>query len=218
MKCRCTQHAALLLTMAMALLIERPACSLADGGVVQLQESAGPFVVTVFTETMTLRTGPVDVSVMVQRRDTSDVVLDASVELQFLPPPGAMVSRQEMFCGPDGTVLRGVTTNDVTGPRAIPATRGRATNKLLYAANVELPAAGDWRMRVRVQRPGAVVSVECALPVVDSGAGLAGVWIYLATPFVLVVLFGVHQQLKQRAMRSTHRPGAPSRANAQIVT
>jgi hypothetical protein len=54
----------------------------ADGGAVQFQRDAGPFIVTVFAPAP-LRVGPVDFSVLIQSRGTLEPVLDARVSIQL---------------------------------------------------------------------------------------------------------------------------------------
>ena len=172
--------------------------ALADGGAVRLREAAGPFLVTVFTTPAAPQAGRVDVSVMVQSGDKGEALLDAEVDLQFVSPPGTDVVGREIFCTPDGTQLRVGGAGDQS-PRPIAATQKQATNKLLYAARVNLPAAGDWQMRVRVRRGLAEAQVNCALPVVAAGAGLASVWPFIVTPLLLVGVFICHQRLRRRA-------------------
>jgi hypothetical protein len=54
----------------------------ADGGAVQLQRQAGPFLITVFASPVPARVGPVDLSVLVQDRVSLRPVLDTSVSVQ----------------------------------------------------------------------------------------------------------------------------------------
>src|SRR5580704_11488590 len=44
----------------------------ADGGVIRLFEAKGPYIVTIFTASEPVQASPVDVSVMVQRRDSGE--------------------------------------------------------------------------------------------------------------------------------------------------
>ncbi len=103
---------------------------LANGGTIQVaSEPAGPYEVTVFTSPSPIRVGLVDVSVLVQRAGSDDLVHDARV-LVTAEPIG--------HAGPAGT---------------FDATREQATNKLFYAAKFKLPVAGRWRLGVRVSGP-----------------------------------------------------------------
>src|SRR5690348_8298122 len=61
----------------------------ADGGVVQLEKAAGPFVVTVFTTPSPLRAGPIDISLMIQSRENQQPLLDCQALVQ-LRKEGAM--------------------------------------------------------------------------------------------------------------------------------
>jgi hypothetical protein len=104
-----------------ALLAAAPAW--ADGGLVRLSQAAGPYTITVFSAPTPLRAGPIDLSVLVQRRDGGAPVLDAAVAVAL--HSGAARLEQ-------------------------PATRAAATNKLLYAAPLLLPSAGRWEVAVTV--------------------------------------------------------------------
>jgi hypothetical protein len=117
--------AASLLLLTVVLLAAPPA--LANGGTIRVgNQAAGPYEVTVFTSPTPIQTGSVDVSVAVQKAGASEVVLDAQVAVLVEP------------VGHEGTA------------RTFPATHEQATNKLFYAANVDLPAAGVWRFTVNV--------------------------------------------------------------------
>jgi hypothetical protein len=100
---------------------------MANGGTLQLsREPAGPYVVTVFTDPSPLRVGEADVSVLVERAGSDDLVQDARVSVTTEPV---------------GQVGRGGTFD---------ATHEQATNKLFYAAKFELPTEGTWRIVVGV--------------------------------------------------------------------
>jgi hypothetical protein len=102
----------------------------ANGGKVQVErQPAGPYAVTVFTDPTPIPVGVVDVSVAVQPVGSSFFVPNAQVTITTEPigHPGA-----------------GAT---------YPATHEQADNKRLYAANVDLPQAGRWRLTVQVTGP-----------------------------------------------------------------
>src|SRR5437879_11889873 len=63
----------------------------ADGGIMRLRHVQGPFVITIFTTPEPVPHRAVDVSVLVQRRGSNDVHLDASVDLLLAPTPTADV-------------------------------------------------------------------------------------------------------------------------------
>lgn len=144
-----------------------------DGGVVQLSETVGDLLVTVFTAPTPLRAGPIDVSVMVQERDAQRPILDAAVSV----------------------VLRS-RAGDATLRAA--ATREQATNMLLYAAIVDLPAPGDWDLEVTVDRAGRKARVVTGLSAAAPVSPLLSFWPYLAFPPALIALFALHQWLDGR--------------------
>jgi hypothetical protein len=99
----------------------------ANGGVQQLTLApAGPYEVTALTSPTPVRPGGVDVSVLVYQAHTERLVQDALVT----------VTAQEL-----GQVLPSVTFS---------ATHERASNPLFYAADVELPRPGRWRLSIQV--------------------------------------------------------------------
>jgi putative membrane protein len=98
-----------------------------DGDIVRMQETSGPFHITVFTEPDPLAAGPFDVSVLVQDRKSGEPVLDVPVSLAIAQPNAA-----------------GDT------PALIPATAEASSIKLLLAGTVNLPHEGAWNLRVSV--------------------------------------------------------------------
>lgn len=135
--------------------------ALADGGLVRISQPLGPYTVTVFSAPTPLRAGPIDLSVLVQRDGTP--VLDLPVSI----------------------VLRGGETRLEAA-----ATHAAATNKLLYAAPLVLPAAGRWVVNVTVGAESVGFEMDAEPPL-----GLLEYWPYLLLPFVVIGLFGIHQWL-----------------------
>src|SRR5262249_58128830 len=89
----------------------------ADGGAVRLCERAAGYQITVFTSPTPLRAGPVDVSVLVQDAATGECMPEARVTVCWkVPGAGRMLEYQ--------------------------ATTEAATNKLLRAAEFQLPGPG----------------------------------------------------------------------------
>jgi hypothetical protein len=191
----------------LAAMIVTATSAIADGGAVLLRKASGPFLVTVFTSPAVPQAGLVDVSVLVQKGDTGEALLDAKVDLQFVSPPGTKGPGLEMFCTPNGTQLLAVGNGENGTHRTIPATRNRATNKLLYATTVNLPTTGIWQMSVRVRRGSAEAQVSCALPVVVSTASFANAWPFVAAPLLIIGIFTCHQCLKRRTLPSSWRGG-----------
>lgn len=126
-------RAAVAVTLLLASLLVALASggrALANGGMIQVAgKPIGPYLVTVFTSPSPLRVGVVDVSALVQRAGSQEPVLDARVTVTTEPVGHA---------GPGGS---------------FEATHEQATNKLYYAANVDLPAEGRWRIALQVSGP-----------------------------------------------------------------
>jgi len=158
------------------LLILAQATVFADGGSIQMRQEAGDLVITVFTSPTPLSVGPADISLLLQKRDGLEPVLDADVSL-LLVYPGSNI---ELHVHP---------------------TREQARNKLLYAAPMMLSKAGKWGISVTVARKGkaliAAGTLEVAPPT-DRTLSLAG---FLAFPPIMIGLFVVRERLLRRASR-----------------
>jgi hypothetical protein len=97
----------------------------ANGGTVRISEApVGPWFATVYSSPTPLRTGEVDISVLVQ--DSADGTVDVPIMVEARP------------VGFEAEPVR----------RA--ATRGQATNKLFKAAKFDLETPGEWEFAVRV--------------------------------------------------------------------
>ncbi len=146
-----------------------------DGGTLQLRKPAGPWMVAVFSMPAPLRVGNADLSVMVQKSSDQSSVLDAKVSIHLKKSSATEV--QEII---------------------VPATRAQATNKLLYAARINLPSSGKWRLEVDVTDQGSAASASGEINVLPEQAPLQSHWVYVAlVPFV-VLLFATNQWLKKR--------------------
>lgn len=145
----------------------------ADGGSVQLQNIAGPFSVTLFTDPTPLRTGPADFSVMIQNRKTQEPLLDAYVRLSLRVGSGSTVN--------------------------VKLTREQAKNKLLYAATINLPSSGSWQVEVDVTRGSDFASTSGDITVLPSKSPLLAYLGYFLIPPVAIALFVLHQWLKNRS-------------------
>lgn len=141
----------------------------ANGGTLRLNRAnAGPYAVSVWAQPDPPQVGHLHVSVAVMQLESKRPVLDAEVRLT-----AARIDRE-------GSPLSGV------------AIRGAGANKLLYHADLELPAEGHWRVRVGVAGPLGTGSEAFTLDVeppvtVDwprAGAVLALVLVGLAGGFL----------------------------------
>ena len=170
-----------------------PVNARADGGVIRLREIQGPFVVTIFTSSEPLQDSPVDVSVMVQGRDSSDAILDANVNLVFTPPAASNAAPIEQICGPSG--MAGLETH--SEQFTVAATRRQASNKLLYAAPVRFGAGGNWQLQAFIKHEGNAVEVSCNLPVSSPPRKLMALLPCLILPPLMVALFALNHRLRR---------------------
>jgi len=180
----------------LATLMAAPFVAKADGGIILTKETQGPFVITIFAPAEISRGLPADLTLMVQRRDTDEIVMDAAVDLTFVPPVGLRTKLNESICGPRNSSM------DSPGQSfQVRATRSQAANKLLYGASVLFPVTGDWQMQAVVRQGGEVASVACALAVGMPSRRVAGLWPYLALPAFVIVLFGMNLWLRLQSAR-----------------
>lgn len=178
------------------MLLFLPCLAHAHLGIVQSRQTQGPFVITVFTSPELLRGRANDVSVMVQRRDTNEAILDANVSFVFTPPPGAILDPTDPICSKSSPMIRGTTLQ--IGAATLPATREQSPNKLLYTASVNFPSAGPWQLEALVQHGADSTKLTFEIPVGLPARRLAGLIPYLALPPLLVSLFGANQWLRRR--------------------
>ena len=149
------------------LVLLRPFSALADGGIVLGREVADGLAVTVFAAPVPLRVGTIDLSVLVQRDGDASAVLDADVRIGISAEPKV------------GSLHR--------------AEHEGATNQLLYAALLEVPAAGDRWVHVSVRSGPATVQGSFAVTVGEPVGVFSRFWPWFAIPPVVVLLFLVHQ-------------------------
>lgn len=151
-----------------------PCLLIADGGAVLFQRHAGPFVVTLFSASAPLRSGPADLSVLLVSAADNQPVLDATVTLNL-----AQEGKQQ----------------------AVPATHAEATNKLLYAATPDLPKAGKWQAAILIDQHGTHAEATGIIDVLPGPPRLLDYWLYFAIVPLMIALFLVHQRLKRREVR-----------------
>lgn len=112
--------------IAAGLLLAVTAPLLANGGTVRIsRQPVGPYLVSVMSSPTPLRTGEVDISVLIQ---------DAQQEVV----PGVPVVVEATHLGDPPLTL------------THPATRQQATNKFFIAAKFDVPHPGEWEFRVDV--------------------------------------------------------------------
>jgi hypothetical protein len=160
----------LLLTLVAILA---PARLFADGGTVQLRKEAGALLITVFTSPSPLSAGPADVSLLLQKRNGLEPVLDANVSMQLRTD----ASDTEIHARP---------------------TRQQAQNKLLYAVPVTLSESGKWRLALTIFRNGERTDTTGTIDVAPAPAKALSYWSYIAFPPLMIALFVVRERLVQR--------------------
>jgi hypothetical protein len=146
----------------------------ADGGALRLSEQSGRYRISLFTQPTPCRVGPIDLSVLVQDAVTGTAVTDAAVMVQMEPSTGPR------------RTLRAV------------ATTSAATNKLLQAVVLDVPTAGCWHGVVLVVHDGVQLSNAFDIDVDSDVPPWRSFGLWIAAPFVVIVLFVVHQVLKAR--------------------
>lgn len=169
--------------LVVLMILAGPWCALAcaDGGQVRVMERRGDYQLTVFTSPNPLRAGSVDVSVLVQDAKTGLPMPDVTVAVELKSPDKSLPP------------IRAAATTDA------------ATNKLLRAALVELPAPGRWDVRVECTTAHDQNPIEVFFAM-DAGPPLPrwlSVWPWFTWPIAAVLLFAIHRMLVAR--RQTRR-------------
>jgi hypothetical protein len=159
-----------------------PYCAVAkaDGGRVVLMERQGDRRISVFTSPDPLRAGPVDISVLLQDAETGQPITNVPMNVALT------------LSGRRGPTIRAVAKNDA------------ATNKLLSAALVELPAPGSWDVEISCLAELGADPVRFTIDAGEQSAVWTGAWPWFVWPAGVVILFGIHLRLVAR------RKAAPS--------
>ena len=138
-----------------------------------VNQSAGPFDITVFTAPTPARIGPVDVSVLVVDRAGQLPLLDADVQVGLRPAAAPALERSAT------------------------ATHAGATNKLLYGVALDVPSAGSWTLEARVRAGERAATVSCVLEVEAPLGPLVAYWPYLGLPAVAIGVFALQQWIRR---------------------
>jgi len=145
----------------------------ADGGKVIFQRKAGAFDITLFAAESPVRVGRVDLSVMVQNSATKTPVLVADVRLHLIRREAASIW-------------------DVSAP----ARHEQATNKLLYAAMLDLNTPGHYQTEIAVQTKTESALVTGDVEVLPPEPPLLAHWPYFVALPIVALLFVLNQRLK----------------------
>ncbi len=154
-----------------------PSLLYADGGALQMRVQDAGLVLSAFTSPVPLRVGMADVSVLVQKAADQSPVMDGEVTLRLRGPQGAEIIAN--------------------------ATHAQATNKLLYAANVNFANAGNWTLQVNFTDGSHSANAAAKLAVLPEAPLLSTYWPEFAVVPVGLILFALNQWLK--AARSKKR-------------
>lgn len=166
------------LLLASPLILHPSSLLRADGGTVRMSEKRGDLLITVFTAPAPFRAGPVDVSVLVQDASTREPVLHTRVTVR-MSKPGRLALEY-------------------------PATGEAATNKLLHAAQFELPEPGRWQLQVQVEGVQGPAVLDGELEAAAPLPPWRELWPWIGWPALAIALFGIHQVLARRS--STRKP------------
>jgi hypothetical protein len=149
---------------------------LADGGSLIVRKQTGSLVVSVFSADTPVRVGTSDLSVMLQQASDESPVMDARVMLR----------------------LSKKTEEGAVTEVAAPATHTKATNKTLYAANLNVPSAGVWRLAADVTVAGKTNEVSADLNVLPPAPPAETYWPYFLLAPLAILLFVFNRWLRRR--------------------
>jgi hypothetical protein len=141
----------------------RSAPALADGGSMRWSEEKGGYRITVFSAPTPFRAGPVDLSVLVQDSSTGDPMTHVPVTVRMTKPGGPALE--------------------------YPATSETATNKLLQAAQFDLPEPGRWALEVHVQGAHGLAVIGGELEAAERLPRWREMWPWIGWPALAVALF-----------------------------
>jgi len=166
------------LVLGLFCLVWLPTQAYGDGGTARFSGNVGDYRMTVFTEPTPLRAGPVDVSVLLQDRQTGGFVTDAAVTIS--------VSHTD----------RPLNVNRVS------ATTASATNKLFQAASFEFAQPGTWNIGVEVRENQQADSGEFELNVAPRFPRWVDFIFWIGFPVIPIALFGVRESVRYRNARA----------------
>jgi hypothetical protein len=174
----------------------------AHGGAVQLQGTAPPFTVTIFTDPPRLRAGQTDLSALVQ--EEKGPVLDAEVTISLLPlEPAKSVRNTTAWVPP-------ACTNLPANLQAIPLRISQGTNRLFYSNLIQIPYDGRWQLQASIQRGSDHVTIQGGIEVGPALSPVTAYWQWFLFPFLVIVGFVLHQNIRRSVGRGSRRaaPGA----------
>ncbi len=182
------------MTRVLLLFILSATLVFADGGAVIGRDEASQLSTTVFALPSPLRAGPADISVLVQKPGSNDPILDAFVQIAWMPAALPSENKETKWLPPCCSMESAEMWH--------PATTGNSKNKFLYAAMVPIKTSGPSRLAVRVthgvQTQEFFVDIDARPPYSPALA----YWPWLAFPPVAVGLFALRSRLAKQSRRS----------------
>ncbi len=160
-----------------------------DNQVLRLHEQSGAFVASVFAPPGNLEAGPTAFSVLIQDRNSQEVVQDATVDLRA------------KSAGDSQAATVRASTED-------------SENKLLQSASLNLAAEGEWTLHIAVGRGAEQANFSVPIRVVKPDAGISWPWPYLVLlAFSAVLLISYARRHRARGWFPS-RPVAKERSAA----
>jgi len=168
--------------------------ALADGGTVQISAEEGAYRITVFSASAVIRAGPEDISVLVQERKTNQPLLNENVWLSFRRLDQKPAAANEAWVPP---CCRMKSSKNLD---KIEATHQVATNKLLYAATVILPEAGEWEVKVgvKISPPREAATITGQIRVSPPAPPVLAYWPFFVLPVVSIAGYVLHFNLRTK--------------------
>jgi hypothetical protein len=134
-----------------------------DGGTLRISGKKDGFLITVFTAPTPFRAGPVDISVLVQDALTGEPVPEMPVTVHLTKAGQVRLEYS--------------------------ATSEAATNKLLRAAQFELPEPGIWEIEVQVEGLHGPAVMRCELEAAPPLPKWLEMWPWICWPTLAIALF-----------------------------
>ena len=184
---------------AIAILLGAATQVVADGGTVRARGSAAGLSLTLFSAPEPLVAGRVDLSVLVQRDPGGEAVLGERVELCLTADSERETVAARSAAPNEGTGSAPTRESCVARGDAIvvEATHATAVNQLLYAATVDLPLAGNWKVVIDV---GGRARLAGVLPVAAPSPSRP-FWLYVVPVPLAVLLFLTAECSSERRAR-----------------
>jgi cytochrome c oxidase assembly factor CtaG len=152
-----------------------------DNQTLKFKESSGPFAVAVFSAPGDLAAGPSEFSVLVQDRNTHEVLLGAAVDLAAYP-----------------------SVNAQGNPATVRASTADSHNKLLQTAELNLPNEGEWTLNIAVRNNSDSGHYSMPMRVAKPATAVEFPWSFVFISVFSVILAGVY--LGRRRLLHGERP------------